>query len=176
MSIEALIERHIEALEKNTATLERVIAGQQAALDKIEAPKTPRTTKKTEPAPAAAETPAAAPAADPAPAATETAATTAPAADVVTDEQLKAAALKWMDGKPQEARLEAAKKMNDILAYFGVGGKLTGPESKLDDDQRKQAKFFIERWAAGLTVDFSAEYDFDGDPTQGGAVDEDPLG
>jgi hypothetical protein len=174
MSIDAALAPFLAALEANTAAknrnndlLERVVAGQALAIEKIEPAKTAKSTKtKDTPAAGAAPTPEPEKAVE----------TITEAADtVVSDADVKAAAVAWMDGKSKEDRLEASKKLTAALAFFGVGGKLTGEESKLDDDQRKQAKFFIERWAAGLTVDFNTDYDFDGEPTQD-AGGEDPLG
>lgn len=172
--------------DRNNELLERVVAGQAAAIEKIEAPKTPR--KKAEPAAATEQQ-----AADQAPPAAETtqaaaAEQQAPVETEVTDEDVKNAALAWMakedpagaaDPSKKDAakRGECAKKLMEIVASFGLGGKLTGPESQLDAEQRKQALFFIRRWSAGLEVNFSADYDFDGDPTQGAAAaEEDPLG
>ena len=186
MSIETLIEGHTAALNRNSDLLERVIAGQQAALDKIEGPKTTRAPKKTAESEGAAvtqaETPPPAAVVEEKPAAVAPVVETPPAAAAaaapeVTDADIRAAATAWMDGTSVEERTAAAAKMSTILAQFGVGGKLTGPESVLDADQRKQARFYIQRWAAGLTVDFGADYDFDGEPTQGAAAPaEDPLG
>ena len=99
---------------------------------------------------------------------------------------MKAAALVWLAkidpaGAADPKKIDkvirgaAAEKMNGILEHFGLTGKLTGAESKLDAEQNKRAKFFIERWTAGLEVDFTADYDFDGDPTQE-VEDADPLG
>lgn len=172
MSLEAALADNTASNKGLTAALltvaanqEKLLAGQAAAIEKIEggkAGKTPATPKKT-----------------------ETVKPT-PAANVVTDEALKNAAVAWMnastkgksDADAKAIKGDAAKFLGDILTFFGCGGKLTGAESKLDDDQRKQAKFFIERKAAGLPVDFSADYDLDGDVKQGAAAEaeEDPLG
>lgn len=169
MSLEAAIADLTSATKENTAILQQVLAGQKAALDKIDAVKGGGT-KGGKPAPAATPPAKSAP-------------------KVVTDEQVKAAAQAWMaaatkgksEADTKTVKSECAAFLASIIAHFGVGGKLTGPESKLDDDQRKQAKFFIERKAAGQKVDFSADYDFDGDPKQGAAAaepeaEEDPLG
>lgn len=191
MSIEERLAENTAAINRNSDLLERVVAGQAAAIEKIEGAK-PSRTKPAAAAPAAtpaaepAQTPAAAePAATPAAAAAEPtpAAAAAPAIVEVSDDDVKAAALAWMakvdpTGTDMAKKTECAQKLTEIVAYFGLDGKLTGPQSKLDAEQRQQALFFINRWAAGLTVDFSADYDFDGDPTQGAApaAAEDPLG
>jgi len=178
MSLEAALAENTAALQALAAVQtrvadnqERLLVGQQAAIDKIEAGKG---------ATAAERKPRAAAAKDTAPAAAEPAAAVEPAAPaerVVADDDIKAAALKWMDGKSKEEKEAAAKFLGEILAYFGTGGKLTGPDSKLDADQRKQTLFFIQRKAAGLEVNFSADYDFDGPTDQGvEAAAEDPLG
>lgn len=170
MSLEEALDRNTAALLTVAGNQERLLAGQQAAIDKIEGTKAGK---------------AATPPKDKTPAATPQPTAAVVVAGVVSDEMLKNAAVGWMSastkGKAEaEAKVikgEAAKFLGEILAHFGCGGKLTGAESKLDDEQRKQAKFFIERKAAGLTVDFSADYDFDGDVKQGAAAEsDDPLG
>lgn len=173
-----ILEQFIAALQENTATtaknnelLERVVAGQNAAIEKIEAPKTQR--KKAEP-----ETPAAAPAAE-TPAQPET--KTPVATTDVTDDELKAEALAWMAdvdpaGAADPTKKDVAKRtacadfFKAIVTNFGLNGTLTGPKAELDGEQRAQALFYIRRRRAGLPVDFNAEYDFDGDPAQGGAA------
>lgn len=168
MSLEKALQEHAVALAAHGAILTRVadnqdrlIAGQTAAIERIDAGKG----GKAATAPKADKTPPATKTVEPA------------VATGVTDEQVKAAAVAWMGDKSKEQRAEASKFLGEMITHFGVGGKLTGPESKLDADQRKQAKFYIERKAAGLPVDLNAEYDFDGDVKQGAAaVEEDPLG
>ena len=177
MSIEAALAGLTEALTTNTEHLARVIAGQEAAMAKLEgvAPKTrtPRAAKAAEEAatsagnePAATESPVAA-------------ATTAPepAAKVFTQDDLKAVAMEWRGSTEDEA---ARKKQNDlfvaIAAHLGVA-KMTGPDGPQSSEQIKQAVFFIKRAMAGQKVDFAADYDFDGAPDQGVAVaEEDPFG
>lgn len=161
-----------EVLKQVVGNQERLLAGQIAAIDKIDGVKSGgRAGKKETPAPVA-ETPVAPPTVAETPAAPAAPAAPAP---VVTDDQIKAAAHAWMTDKSEADRLAAAKFLGEIMTSFGVGGKLTGPESKLDDEQRRQALFFIQRKAAGLEVNFSADYDFTGDPTQGAAAAGDDL-
>lgn len=171
MSLEAALAEHTAALKENNVLLTQVVAGQKAALEKIGEGKagTNRAPK---------DKPAAPPAAGAEQPKTESTATNAAA---ITDDDLKATAAAWMAGKPAEERKAAAEKIFEMLEWMGFTrkDKLTGPESKLTDEQRKQAKFFIQRWAAGATVDFNTDYDFDGDPAQGAAAaepDADPFG
>lgn len=174
MSLEAALAANTEALTAHTevmkavvANQERLLAGQQAAIEKIEAPKATRARTKDEPSKETKAEPVKETKVEPVKAAADT-----------TDDDIKAAAAAWTNGASQEARMDAACKMKSVLEHFGVGGKLTGPESKLDADMRKQTVFFIKRWAAGLPVDFNADYDFDGDPKQGAAeaASDDLLG
>lgn len=172
MSLETHLAENTAAAKELTAALtrvaenqERLIAGQEKAIEKIEAGKgaASRTTKKAESAPEKST---------PEPAAEKKAAEETG----VTDADVKAAATAWMNGKSKEQRAEAAEFIFAMLDEFGIDNRmLTGPESKLSAEQRKQALFYIQRKAAGLPVDFKADYDFDGDPTQG-ADEEDPLG
>lgn len=173
MSLEEALNKNTAALERVAANQEKLIAGQQAAIEKIDAGK-------------GGKPPAATKAADK----TTTKETGKPAAKTVSDEDVKNAAVAYMTAVTSGMSAEDAKAkkngeckqvLSAILEHFGVGGKLTGPESKLDADQRKQAKFYLDRKAAGLKVDLNADYDFDGDPKQGAdapAAEEenDPLG
>lgn len=176
------LEQFIAALQENTAAtaknnelLERVIAGQNAAIEKIEAPKATR--KKADPA---TETPAAAAAAEPT---TETPAAAAEPTAEVTDDEVKAEALAWMAdvdpaGAADPAKKDVAKRtacadfFKAIVTHFGLNGTLTGPKAELNAEQRKQALFYLRRRRAGLSVDFNADYDFDGDPAQGGGASD----
>lgn len=194
MSIEALIGELKEALAANTAALtavaanqERLIAGQAAAIDKIEAPKAKRETKAEKEAREKAEAAAAAPEAAQATQATTTAepANTASGAadagnassDGPTDDQLKATAVAWV-GQAGDDATEKQRRANwlQTMARNLIGETdeskmimLTGPESKLTADHRKKAVFFIKR-AHKLKgtehVNFSAPYDFDEAPDQ----------
>ena len=183
----AALQANTAATEKNNELLERVIAGQTAAIDKIEAPKAARAKKADTPA---AETQATTPAADTAPA-TVTPAAVTPAAEV-SDDDVKTVALAWMAaidpaGAADPAKKDLAKRtacadfFKAIVENFGLSGTLTGPKSELNAEQRAQALFYIRRKAEGLGVDFNADYDFAGDPAQGGvaeadAGDDDGLG
>ena len=188
MSIETLMADLTAALNKNSDHLARVILGQEAAMAKLEgsapaATRKPRAKKDDEPATGAADTgnSDAAPTAAPTTASTAEASPAAaePAAKVFTQDDLKAVAMEWRGSTEDEA---ARKKQNElflaIAAHLGVA-KMTGPEGPQASDDIKQAVFFIRRAMAGKSVDFGADYNFDGDPAQGGAApaaaEEDPF-
>lgn len=187
MSIEALMGDLTAALNKNSTLLERVIAGQEAAMAKLEgstAAPAARRTRKAADAPATdapAEGNESAPAATEQPVADAAAASEPAAAATFTQDDLKAAAMGWRKAATEAKDEAALKKQGElflgIAAHFG-SPKLTGPESTLTSEQIKQAVFFTKRAQAGLSVDFSADYDFDGAVDQGAAAsaDEDPFG
>ncbi|WP_242136965.1 hypothetical protein [Sphingomonas sp. TREG-RG-20F-R18-01] len=149
----------VAALKVTGENQERLIAGQGAAIAKVEAPKRTRRTKEE----IAAD--------DAAAAATGTASTTeadtGAKARTVSDEELRAIAPKYLNGTVDDAT-KKREFMQSMMAELGTS-KLCGPESKLDADARLRAAFYLERKAEGLPVDFSAEYDFNGDPTQPGS-------
>lgn len=168
MSLEQALADHTAALKANTAILERVVAGQEAAMAKLEgaAAKPARASRKAaDPEPEAKAEPKAA---EPAAAAKDT-------PPAVTQEMLKTEALALRNGTEDEAlRANYGQFLVAMTAHFGAKA-LTGPDGLNDPDQLKQAIFFVKRKAAGAEVDFSADYDFDGDPAQG-AAEYDPLG
>ena len=77
------------------------------------------------------------------------------------------------DAAAKEARKADVKA---VLAHFGADA-FNPIEAKPDakpiegDDNRRQAVFFITRFANGLTVDFKADYDFDADPLAQGELE-----
>lgn len=167
MSIEAVMERLAIAVEQNNVVVEKLIAGRDAALEQLktaaEAPKTTRSRKKADEPAAVVETPAAeTPVA-------ETPAATAVTAEV-TDDQLRDTAQKYIGGAGEDATARQARGANlkAMLDHFGVA-KLVGPEGLQDPEQKQQALFYLKRYDASIAVDFSADYDFAGDPAQGGA-------
>lgn len=175
MSIEAKIDELntnmlalIAALKVTGENQERLIAGQAAAIEKVEAPKQTRTrTKKDEQAPAADPTP------EPEPALTATV--------TVSDDDLRQAAGDFLKGDGNLTAEQVTERRDFVASVMAELGtkKLCGPESTLDADGRKKAAFFIKRKGEGLKVNFGADYDFDGDVTQGGepeASAEDDLG
>ena len=172
MSIETLITDLIAALNRNSDNQDRLIAGQEAAMAKLEGAtattRKPRATKAdaAEPAELAAagnSEPESAPAATEMPAA---AADSASDAAVFTPNDLKVVATKWRNST-EDADVHATQNafLKSIAEHFG-SPKLSGPDCTFDSDQVKQAIFFVKRKSGGLTVDFGADYDFDGSPKQ----------
>lgn len=183
MSIEQLLAENTAALNANTETMGKLIAGREAALAQFEkqaavageAPKPTRTRKpKADEAPAAGgggeaggnaagsaaagstvESPAASPSSAP---------TVGP-----DDAEIRAAAATYIKGASddEDARQARGANLKAITDHFGTK-TLVGPEGVQDADQRQQTLFFIKRFDAGCPVDFSQEYDFSGDPTQDG--------
>lgn len=172
MSLEAALAEHTEALKANTAVTqantaicERLVAGQSAAMEKLaEKQEAARTGK----APTAAEKKAAEKAAEVAAAAAAKPETTPPVTTgqkVPTNtEEMKAYISGWT-GSTDNADERAARVqfLKDLAKHFGVNPAMSElvPHAKL-------TVFYIERKKAGQPVDFSADYDFEGDPAQGG--------
>lgn len=173
MSLEEALLEHTAALKENTEILKRVVAGQQAALDKLDGAKASGSTgrgrgKKEEPA---AQEPEKAPEPTPTPEPETT--SFLPAIKVGDDEALKAHVQPWL-GAAEKGTPEATARVDflkDAAKELGVNPKFT--ELAADADRLKQFLFFFERKKAGLEVNFSADYDFDGDPTQGGSAPAD---
>lgn len=164
MSLEEALLEHTAALKENTAVLQRVVAGQQAAIEKIEGAK-PATTRTR--APKKDDTPAPAPTEEQV--AGDTPQSFLPGIKVGDDEGLKAHVQPWLaeatKGSPEAlARVDFLKSAS---AHLGVEPKF--PQIAAEADRLKQFLFFFERKKAGIDVNFSAEYDFDGDPKQDAA-------
>lgn len=170
MSIEKLLGDLITATQEQTKSnldlitqlkvtasfQERLVAGQAAAIEKVEAPKATR--KRA--ADKAAETPTPTP--EPTPAPAEETAEVAKAAP--TSDELREIAAGYLSMDQDAAKItERRNFIGSLLQHFG-SPKIAGDESTLDDEQRKQSAFFILRKKGGLSVDFGADYDFDGDP------------
>lgn len=182
MSLEALLAENTAALTTQTAILERVLLGQEAAMAKLEGATTtarkPRATKAAEETAAPTGNAEAS-----APAATATPADAAASASDPTQDDLKALAMKWRGTAADQAAKDVQNTLLvAIVAKIGAA-KLTGPEGPTDPDQIRQAMFYIERASAGLPVDLNADYDFDGPVDQGVAAaaevvaeEDDPLG
>lgn len=173
MSIETLLAEVRDALDRNTQQLQVVEAGRQASLDQLlkaqgaeAAPKT-RTRKKGEVEPGMQGT-AVPIAEETVPAETPAATAPTPAADVTTIENdLKQATTDYIGGGANDDEKKArTANIVSIMEHFGT--KLVGPQSTLDAEQKQQALFYVKRFAAGCTVNFAEDYDFAGDPTQGG--------
>ena len=177
MSLEQKLEEATNAMtalatimEKVVHNQERLLAGQQAAIEKVAAgnpetairrrrkPKNPDAeTQTTEESPAATES-------------GEQGATTAsdtkaekPAADTKATPKFADVAQKWL-GKAEkgsdEYKARGAKLMG-ILGHFGAGKMSELPETAEDE-----AMFYLKRHVKGLTVTYGAAYDFAGDPEQ----------
>ena len=149
------------AITRQSDIQERLLAGQEAALAKLEGAKparTPRAAKVTETAaPAAAEEPA--PKEEPA-AAVETQSFLP---DVSSLEKFEAFCKGWVvaaaDAEAKKDRVAFAKAVAD---NFGVEAKFPAMFPHAE-----QVAFYFLRKAEGCKVDFNAEYDFTGDPAQG---------
>jgi hypothetical protein len=72
--------------------------------------------------------------------------------------------------------------VGEVAQHFGVQKPFDPTNGITDPEQLKQTLFFLRRKRDGLKVDFSADYDFDGDPLADQTLDvepaaeEDPLG
>ncbi len=177
MSTELTVAALFEGMTALTTSLnrvaenqERLLAGQQAALDKIEGGKATTTrTRRTKADDAAEQTPAAEQV-QPEP---EPVKSFLP--DVTDEASLKAYVSAWTGAVEGADRAKRVELLKAISAHFGVEPKFA-PLSA-DAARLKQVLFFIERSKAGQPVDFGADYDFAGDPAQGAAAaDESDFG
>jgi hypothetical protein len=158
--LEEKIAALVAAVEANTAAVEKLNAGRDVALAKLEEKVTGGEAKPATRRRKAAETKAEEPATEPAAAAAET-------KGAFDDEVLRSASKNYIaGGKTEDERAARHANIKTIVDHFG--GKLVGPESTLDDEQKAQALFYVKRFAAGCKVDYSQDYDFAGDPTQDG--------
>ncbi|MEG3175805.1 hypothetical protein U1872_06155 [Sphingomonas sp. RB3P16] len=174
MSIETLLAENTAAmnalaaaLAAQTAVSERVVAGQAAAMEKLEAAKSgttrasTKTTKATEPEkkvePAATESGAGA-------AANASDSTGPDLSKIVDADTLKAHIMGWV-GKDQTFQDKPrGQLLYDMAAHFGCGAKFA--ELASTPERIKQAVFFVERAKLDLPVDVTAAYDFDQSPDQ----------
>lgn len=174
MAIESLLERLAVALEANTAILEKLEAGREAALEQLQSksdagPKPARTSRKK----AGEETP---------PAGNGEGASTGSQEGVVTpaveptisDDDIRGAAGTYIGGAGDNVdnRKARAANIKQITDHFGTK-TLVGETGIQEAAQREQALFYLRRFNAGCEVNFSAEYDFAGDPAQGVEADVD---
>jgi len=180
MSIEVLLQENTAALNAlaaaiaaQTAVTERVVLGQQAAIEKLEGAKAAatgtRTRKPKDETPAATEDKGNAAPADTA--SGEVAASSA--SEPKTNAVLDADGMKALCGAFTKAAADDADRaarvgwLKSLAGYFFPNGDVVGTAALVaTPDNAKKAEFFIERKKAGLDVDFGAEYDFDGDPKQ----------
>lgn len=175
MSIEAALAEltaavvaNTEALNGNTSILEKLEAGRAAAVSalesKTEKPATRTRKAKDEPTAGNASAGTASPVAD---------AKTASEPVGPSDDDLRKAATDYIKGAGEDVEERNARGTNfkALLAHFGVA-MLVGDTGINDADDRAKALFFLKRYAAGKPVDFSADYDFSGDPAQGDDADD----
>lgn len=188
MSLEAALAELTTATRENTAILERVILGQEAAMAKLEGAPTTRKPRGAAAAPAVTTEPGKSP--ENAPAATEQQAADVAVVSEAVDidamqARLKEVAIGWRNTATDEATKEAQNQLLRAVQAKTGATKLTGPEAPTDPDVLAQAIFYISRAAAGHPVDLNADYDFNGLVDQGvstagaGAAvaeEEDPLG
>jgi len=176
-SVLAAIEAQTAALTRNSDLLERVVAGQEAAMAKLEGSPAPaRRSSRKAAEPAAAEPAAASGNADTSSASDTASAAAAgsasePAATGVgpivaeigeDSEKLKAFVGTWTGGTDdQTERARRVQLLKDIAAKLGVPTQFGALIPHLS-----RVVFYIERDRAGATVDLTAEYDFAGDPAQ----------
>jgi hypothetical protein len=180
MSLEEALAENTAATNRNSDLLERVIAGQEAAMEKLASggtstrkPRTPKPDSTSAPetsgeagnaseGSAATESPeaAATPAAEP-----EAPTVASIVAAIGTDaDKLKEHVTGWT-GSTDDAdeRAKRVQLLKDIAAKFGVAPKFADLIPHL-----QQTVFLIERAKASgvASVDVAAAYDFDGDPAQ----------
>jgi hypothetical protein len=188
MSLEAKIEELIAALTKNSSLLERVVAGQEAALAKIDAgnPKgaTTARTRSSAAATAAASKPKDEEAASTGSGEADVASVTSEKAAEKPVEKKPAASEKvgfgvfakdWLGDKTSDGYKDRGKHLMGVLANFGAG-KI----AEVSEKNEEAALFFLKRFTAGKPINFDVEYDFSGDPAQdetagddfGGAFDD----
>jgi hypothetical protein len=174
MSIESALAELTAAVVANTAVLEKLEAGREAALEQLQnkdagGTKTTRTRRPKETTENADNSGnAGAGSADTGSQAGAAANASDQAAPGVTEDDLRAEATAYIKGAGEnvEDRKARAANIKSITDNFGTAA-LAGDNGIKDPEQRAQALFYLKRFAAGQTVDFSAEYDFAGDPAQG---------
>jgi hypothetical protein len=164
MSLEAALAANTAALEKNNEYLARVVAGQQQALDTIAA-------KGSKKAAAEAEVTSAKPEKK-----TEVAEKPAKAEAKkskgelsFTTEELVAEATAYLKAtNDPEERDKRKGQLAKIATNFQSGtlSKLTDP------DEIKAAVYFVRCFVKGLPVNFKADYDFNTDPREAEAPDD----
>jgi hypothetical protein len=169
MSIEQALADLTAAVTANTTMLERVALGQQKALDIVETEQGEkrstgtRTRKKSDDliqqaaAAATAKSEPEGKVEEPAPASTESAAAVVTA---VSEDDIRAVAKAYATGTVGTGD-EKKAFMASVAAHFGAA-TLVGEKGIKGDANLQKTLFFINRKAAGKTVDFAFEYDFDG--------------
>lgn len=156
------VDALIGALTRVADNQDKLIAGQAAALAKIDEGKGSATTRKPR-ASKTEEAPAAAAAAEEAPAAGFL-----PSVKVGDTDAFKGVIQPWLSEAPKGTP-EANERLSFLRAladHLGVEPKgFFGPVSA-DADKLKEALFLFLRKKGGHDVTFGADYDLDGDPAQ----------
>lgn len=205
----------IEALNRNSSNLERVIAGQEAAMAKLETAaggattRTRRSIKATD-AVTTSDSANLGPNGEDVVPETKPAVTTAPTVHTLlasangetkknaknedeptgnyragefSRQEVKNEFIGWLgDTTDANERKARAAFVGEVAQHFGVQKPFDPTNGITDPEQLKQTLFFLRRKRDGLKVDFSADYDFDGDPLADQTLDvepaaeEDPLG
>ncbi len=199
MSLEAKIEELTgavtalaEILKQQASIQERLLAGQEKAIETVAAGNPTTAGKRTRkpkdsdtqntsdaPADTASGAEDAASASEEAPAPKDEPKPAAEPAEAGDKPKMKfsEAAKKWLDKETQgsDAYKARGKTIMGILANFGAAKM-----SELGEADEPKAMFYLKRAASGLTINFDAAYDFDGDPKQdepaAAAEDDDIFG
>lgn len=187
MSIEKLLEDVKASLDKNTAmqgevlaalksnnsTMETLVEGRADAIAALtsnkddEKPATTRKprTKKADPEPEPEKV-------------EKTEPKKAAWSPDITVDGLRAAFTPYLTGEtdPEKKKARIAN-VSAILAEIGVEtiNPMEGKKALETDEDKRRAVFYVERYKAGLPVDFNADYDFDADPTKQDEKAEEPA-
>lgn len=186
MSLEESIIANTEAVNRNSDLLERVIAGQEAAIAKIEgatgrsAGTRTRATTKTETQQEAK--PEAAAAAEGKASSAQQGSENHLGITAFDNDSVRAYVQEELIAKIEDAKAREALVKEFILPvlcpHFGVKMPF-GPEGLKTEEERQQLVFYIKRHIAGLEVNLSQDYDYDGPIDQGAAEssggDADPM-
>lgn len=174
----AAIKENTAAVTENTARVMELLAASEKARELIgnmdgAAPAKPRATRKKADAPAEQQQGGGDAVEESTVTSTTAAATsTSTAASPIearrevdtSDDGLRKLVGDWLQGTNDAAvRGERAGQVQAMLQHFG-SPTIAGEKSTLDESQRYQVTFYVARMIAGLPVDYSQDYDFDGDP------------
>ena len=91
---------------------------------------------------------------------------------------LRAAFSPYLTGETDPDKKKARiANVSAILAEIGVEtiNPIEGKKALETDDDKRRALFYLERFKAGLPVDFNADYDFNADPTTQDVKAEEPA-
>lgn len=151
----------LAALATNTATLEAMNEGRNAAIEQL-------TAKDAEPKKPAKRTPKKKKDAEPETKKEEKADPEPEGWDPdITADGLRGAFTPYLTGTDDDdEKKKRIENVNAILAEIGAEclNPIAGKKHIDNDDDRRRAVFYVGRFAAGLPVDFKADYDFNADP------------